>query len=93
MVINPQKGLSTQFSFKLEGEFTNNQVEYKALIRGLEVLKNLGARFLKVCGDSLLVINQTIGDYKCISPTLIPYRDKVESLLKMLDGVIMRCVP
>lgn len=93
VVIQPPRGTTTEFSFKLEGEFTNNQVEYEALIRGLEVLKTLGARFLKIYKDSHLVINHTMGDYKCISPALIPYRDRVESLLKTFNEVMMKHVP
>jgi ribonuclease HI len=33
-------------------------VEYEALILGLKVLKELGAKRIVVCGDSELIINQ-----------------------------------
>lgn len=83
----------TKLSIRLEGEFTNNQAKYKALIQGLMILKNLEVKFLKILGDSQLVINQALGDYKCLSLTLIPYKDKVEQLLKTFGDVRVKCIP
>jgi len=44
---------------------TNNQAEYQALIKGLELLKEVHADTVEIFGDSLLVINQLARSYEC----------------------------
>jgi hypothetical protein len=44
-------------SYKLVFECTNNMAEYEALILGLKVLEELGAKRIVVLGDSELIIN------------------------------------
>jgi hypothetical protein len=44
-------------SFKLYFDWTNNVVDYEALILGLNILKNLKGKRIDVYGDSKLVIN------------------------------------
>lgn len=46
------------------GETTNNQAEYKALIRGLTEAQTLGATELECFLDSELVVKQLTGKYK-----------------------------
>jgi ribonuclease HI len=46
------------------GETTNNVAEYRALLRGLERARALGAREVEVVGDSELVAKQVNGQYK-----------------------------
>ncbi|XP_058217623.1 uncharacterized protein LOC131328737 [Rhododendron vialii] len=60
------------FSFQLDENriLTNNQAEYEALIIGLEITKDLNIRYLKVSGDSQLIIRQITGHYKCNHPLL-----------------------
>ena len=43
-------------AFKLKGNYSNNQVEYEALIIGLEILLEMGIKSGEVYGDSQLVI-------------------------------------
>ena len=46
------------------GEATNNIAEYKALIKALEIGKDLGAREMEVYADSELIVKQIKGEYK-----------------------------
>jgi 2,3-diphosphopglycerate-independent phosphoglycerate mutase len=46
------------------GEATNNVSEYKAIIKALEMAKELGAEKLKINSDSNLIVNQIRGKYK-----------------------------
>ncbi|GKV39170.1 hypothetical protein SLEP1_g46978 [Rubroshorea leprosula] len=57
VVISPS-GLKTQMSFQLDFDYTNNQVEYEALIIGLEMLVELKVSMVEVIGDSQLVLKQ-----------------------------------
>ncbi|GKV47251.1 hypothetical protein SLEP1_g54167 [Rubroshorea leprosula] len=77
MVISPF-GLKTQMSFQLEFDCTNNQVEYEALIIGLEMLVKLKVSMVKVIGDSQLVLKQFI----CIDVTQIDWRFSIIQYLK-----------
>ena len=45
---------------KLAFRVTNNEAEYEAYALGMEALIALGVIEVKIFGDSMLVINQTI---------------------------------
>ena len=58
VVLESPQGLKTKFGFQInEGECTNNQAEYEALVMGLELLLTLKVDIVEVFGDSQLVIN------------------------------------
>jgi ribonuclease HI len=46
------------------GEATNNVAEYRALLLGLELARELGAREVDVVNDSELVARQIGGEYR-----------------------------
>src|SRR5712672_1343141 len=46
------------------GRATNNVAEYRALITGLEKARELGAKKIRIRGDSELVIKQMRGEYR-----------------------------
>ena len=61
---------------------TNNEVEYKALLKGLELTKSLGAESVLVQGDSQLVIGQVNGMYEAKEERMKKYLNKVRRLIK-----------
>ena len=66
---------------------TNNYAEYMGLIFGLEKAIELNIKALQVEGDSLLVINQMIGKYKCNSQNLIELYNKAKILASDFDDI------
>jgi ribonuclease HI len=54
------------------GEATNNVAEYRALLLGLELARELGASEVELIGDSELVARQVGGEYKVKSAGLKP---------------------
>ncbi|XP_050217512.1 uncharacterized protein LOC126668350 [Mercurialis annua] len=80
VIISPS-GARFKISCSLTFKCTNNQAEYEALILGLEILMELGAKLIQVWGDSLLVIKQVTGKYKCESELLIRYCNKAKHLI------------
>ena len=46
------------------GEATNNVAEYRAVLLGLELAKELGAQEVEVINDSELISRQIGGEYK-----------------------------
>jgi len=67
--------------------FTNNHAEYAGLILGLQQAKTLGIKQLNIEGDSLLVINQMKGIYKCKSTNLIELYEQARKLEKFFDKI------
>jgi len=81
VLISP-RGRKYEFSLPIVATSTNNQAEYQALIKGLELLREVCADAVEVFGDSMLVINQLAGSYECRSEVLIAYYEKSMRLLK-----------
>lgn len=67
------------------GSATNNVAEYRALLLGLELARELGAREVEVIGDSELVARQVGGEYKVKSPALKPLFLKSMRALREFD--------
>ena len=61
---------------------TNNEAEYDALLKGLELAKSLGAKSVLVQGDSQLVISQVNGMYEAKEERMKKYLNKVRRLIK-----------
>jgi probable phosphoglycerate mutase len=68
------------------GRATNNVAEYKALIAALEKAKELGARRVKVLGDSELIVKQMRGEYRVKNPDLRVLYDEAQDLFRSFDA-------
>ena len=67
--------------------------EYEAIILGLKVLKELGAKRIVVHGDSELIINQIKGIYQEKHPRLRAYRNLVLDLLEKFPECNLSIIP
>jgi ribonuclease HI len=67
------------------GKATNNVAEYNALITVMEEASKLGARRVKVRGDSELVVRQMKGEYRVKHPDLIPLYRQAKELFDSFD--------
>jgi len=63
-------GKKYEFSLLIIAASTNNQTEYQALVKGLELLREIHADVVEIFGNYMLVINQLIGIYECQSEVL-----------------------
>ncbi len=76
------------YGSKFVGEkSTNNQAEYSGLIIGLTRAIELNIKSLLVNGDSLLVINQMNGKYKCHSENVLPFYHTAKELSSKFDNI------
>lgn len=69
------------------GKGTNNIAEYTAVLRALEITKNLGESEVKIRSDSLLLINQLNGKFKVKRPHLQELKAKIDEIAK---GMIVK---
>lgn len=67
------------------GRATNNVAEYKALITALEKAGELGAKRIKILGDSELIVKQMRGEYRVKNPELRVLYDEAQALLHQFD--------
>jgi len=74
------------------GEATNNVAEYRAVLLGLELAAQLGAREVEVVNDSELVARQIGGQYKVKHEGLRPLHRETMEALRGFDRWAVRSV-
>ena len=74
------------------GEATNNVAEYRALLLGLELARELGATEVEVVNDSELVARQIGGEYKVKHAGLRPLFVEAMRALRDFDRWAVRPV-
>jgi ribonuclease HI len=92
VIVSPN-GAYIDLSIRLEFSCTNNQVEYKSLLHGIEYLRDLGVRDVDVFGDSNLIVQQVRGDSQYLDGVLDSYRDKCLDIIKLFDMFSIKYIP
>jgi ribonuclease HI len=75
------------------GETTNNVAEYRALLRGINWARELGADELEIVGDSELVARQLTGAYRVKHPSMKPLHAAALAALRPFGAWSIRTVP
>jgi ribonuclease HI len=75
------------------GVATNNVAEYRAVLRGIERARQLGAREVEIVGDSELIARQLTGVYRVKHPALKPLHAQAVGALNGFDRWTVRTVP
>jgi ribonuclease HI len=70
---------------RLEYFYTNNQVEYEAIILGLQILSSMGVKSVEVFGDSLLFVQQVTGVFPSFYRSLNVSLDKCLEIIALFD--------
>ena len=58
VVLQSPEGDKLKHKVRLQYQTTNNEVEYEALLKGLELAKSVEAKSICVMGDSQLIMGQ-----------------------------------
>jgi ribonuclease HI len=75
------------------GVATNNVAEYRALLRGLDRARELGAQEIEIVNDSELVAKQITGAYKVKHPAMKQLHADAIAALRTFDRWRIRSVP
>ncbi len=84
-VVTSPEGETLAEAGRYIGEETNNVAEYKAVLLGLELAQEVGARDVEVVNDSQLVARQIGGEYKVKNKGLMPLFTETMAKLREFD--------
>ena len=80
VVLEGPNGLLIEQALKFAFKASNNQAEYEALIAGMLLAKEMGARSLLAKSDLQLVMGQVTGEYQAKDPQMAAYLRYVQVL-------------
>ena len=78
IILKSPEGDKLKYATRLQYQTTNNEAQYEALLKGLELAKSLGAESVVIQGDSQLIINQVNGMCKAKEDQMKKYLSKVK---------------
>jgi ribonuclease HI len=93
VMLIPPEGDILKYAIQLEFLATNNIVEYKGLVTGLQLAKHLCIRWLLIREDSQLLAKHVQKEYDCNNEMLHEYLVEVRRMEKFFDGFDVWYVP
>ncbi|CAA7047599.1 unnamed protein product, partial [Microthlaspi erraticum] len=93
MVITSPTGELASRAVRCNFRATNNEAEYEALIAGLTLAHDLGARNLEVYSDSQLIVNQMQGDYQARDSKMTRYMNVAKTIVEKFDDCKLAQIP
>ncbi|XP_058784353.1 uncharacterized protein LOC131659137 [Vicia villosa] len=93
IILENNEGILIEVSLILSFQTSNNQAEYEALLAGIRLAEDLGARIITIYTDSQLVAPQVIGDYQAKNELLIRYLAMVKEKIKNFAQAKVEHVP
>ena len=85
MVIQTLEGDKIKCMIRLDFPTTNNEVEYEALVAGLDLAKAAGAKNMIMHYDSQVITSQINDDYKCRNERMKKYLEEVKNRIGSLE--------
>ena len=93
VVLQDDNGKPVEQHREFIGVATNNQAEYRALIKGLQVAQRHRPNVLHVLLDSELLVKQLNGQYRVRSPHIRDLHAQAAALIKQFERVEVEWVP
>ncbi|XP_065623693.1 uncharacterized protein LOC136065011 [Quercus suber] len=93
VVLQSPEGDKLKHKVRLQYQTTNNEAEYEALLRGMELAKFVEAESLLVLGDSQLIIGQVNGVFEAKEERMRKYLNRVMRLIKKFEEVNFVQIP
>ena len=93
VVLQSLEGDKLTYKVRLQYQATNNEVEYKTLLKGLELAKSIETEPILILGDSQLVIGQANGTCEAKEERMKKYLEKVLQLVKKFKEANLVQIP
>ena len=93
LVLTSPQGEKIEQAIRCGFKATNNEAEYEAMIAGLGLAKEMGAKRINVFSDSQLVVNQMQGSYQARDSKMTAYLEKTKELQSTFDEFTVSQVP
>ena len=93
LILTSPEGLDIEYALRFGFQASNNEVEYEAVIAGINLAHSLEVDQLEVCSDSQLVVRQIEDTYEAKSGRMILYLQKVRDSLKKFVLFQVRHIP
>jgi ribonuclease HI len=87
ILVTFHKGEIFRYILQMHIPVSNNAAEYETLLDGLRIATAHGIRWLKVLGDSLLVINQANKEWSCLDEKMMMYYQELHKLENKFNGL------
>ena len=87
VVLQSPEGDKLKYKIRLQYQPTNNEVEYEALLKRLELAKSVEARSILILRDFQLVMSQINGMYEAKEGRMKKYLEKVLRLVKKFKEI------
>ncbi|KAL0445060.1 UNVERIFIED_CONTAM: hypothetical protein Slati_2228700 [Sesamum latifolium] len=85
VVITSPQGEDLEFVVKFGLKASNNEAEYEALVIGMKMAHEAGARHLLAYSDSQLIVNQIEGTFEAKEESMIQYLQQIKELRTSFD--------
>ncbi|KAL0313614.1 UNVERIFIED_CONTAM: Ribonuclease HI [Sesamum radiatum] len=85
IVITSPQGEDLEFAIKFGFKASNNEAEYEALVIGMRMAYEVGARHLLAYSDSQLIVKQVEDAYEAKEENMIQYLQQIKELKTSFD--------
>ncbi|XP_057542470.1 uncharacterized protein LOC130820933 [Amaranthus tricolor] len=93
LLIVSSAGVRTERAVRFEFAASNNEAEYEALLMGLKICYEVGAKVLSTSSDSQLIVGQVNGEFEAKDDSMKMYLQKVREFVKKFDKFTLIHIP
>nr|GEX35730.1 reverse transcriptase domain-containing protein [Tanacetum cinerariifolium] len=93
LILTNPDGVEFTYALRFQFAASNNEVEYEALIAGLQIATQIGVKNIQANVDSKLVANQMLGMYVAKEDNMIKYLDITKGLVSGFKTFSISQVP
>ncbi|CAL9031392.1 unnamed protein product [Prunus brigantina] len=92
VLISPDK-VVLEYALRFKFHASNNEAEYEALLAGLRLAKEMGARQIQIFSDSQLVVHQVNQNFTAKDVSMTAYLQHTRHLLTTFNAYLISQVP
>ncbi|KAL0288369.1 UNVERIFIED_CONTAM: Ribonuclease HI [Sesamum angustifolium] len=93
IVVTSPHGEDLEFAVKFGLKASNNEAEYEALLVGMKMAHEAGAKYLVAYSDSQLVVKQVEGTYEAKEESMIQYLQQIAELKTSFESFQLTQIP